>query len=296
MVTALLLDHQDIFRAIEGSLLRRERCRLVMAGAVHLLATARACRPDLILSIAIDDESRAAAIELCRARGLMGIPVILLTGGGSDAVRIFSGDLARSAKERGGRVDVLALKSSGRLARESLDARLDEALKEAIPLLNRGSDRIPADLPVRCEGRGFTTTLRTKNLSPSGLFLKTARPMAPGRRFRVKFRLPQPFVSDAGVLASGDDLLDPTVTALCEVARKIPATRGPRKATRVEAAEEGLQAGWPEGDLIPGVGVRFVEMDERGRATLDGFFNRGGTARVARPRRPAREGRRGSVT
>src|SRR5574342_23921 len=78
MATVLLVDDERLFKAVEGTCLRREGCRLLKASPSDLPAVALARRPDLILAAAIDDASRELVLQLGSDRSIGSIPILVL--------------------------------------------------------------------------------------------------------------------------------------------------------------------------------------------------------------------------
>jgi len=253
-LVALIGDDERIFKALEGTCLRRDVCKLVKADPGRIVATAVADPPDLIV-LALDSASRTADSarllgELAGRSELDAVPILALD---------FGGEAPRSLPERSAAVDILKMRPKVRATSGGLDSRLDEAIQRHLPALKRIIDRVAVDLPVRCRRRGAIFTVRTKNISPSGLFLTTERALAPGERIEVRFALPP---------AARRRLPSRTsVSATCMVVR------------RVEPESDDTQ------DLIAGVGVRFLDLDNQVRGVLQHFVSEGG--RRARPARTA---------
>ena len=272
MPTVLLVDDEQVFRAVEGTCLRRERARLVKALPEKVAEVARSVKPDLIVASYSDASSRRQLRDLCSHRDLSSIPILALDLQPTRGPRrpgLDTGD------DREAPLDVLQVKrgTGGAPDLAELDPRLEAALKRRLPWMLRVVNRVPIDLAVRCAGATIQGTLRSKDLSVTGLFLKTARPPAPGRRFEVSFRLP---ALEAGAAApaaagSGRPPAEVSIAATCEVVRRV--LHGGRRGSRAE----------PNRDLIPGMGVRFVELGARGRAALRRFVHAPrATKRVAR--------------
>ncbi len=236
MPTVLLVDDAFVFKAVEGTCLRREPCRLVMAAADAVLDRVAADSPDLLIASVTDDDSRVWLLGLSRDTRLEGLPMIVLDFAGASA-----GPIAARAPEAAP-VDVLRVPGGSEGPDfGALDPLLDAAIKHRIPSLSRRPDRVAVSLPVWCEGGGVHATLKTKNLSASGLFLKTERPLAPGERLDVRFSLPV------------EGMARVPIAGVCEVVRRVQAAGPP---------------GVAEADLIPGVGVRFLELPEEGMKIL----------------------------
>ncbi len=255
MATVLLFDDDILFKAVEGTCLRRERCRLVKAPPASAARAARRAGADLILASTAARRADLAAVfsDSTVAR----VPVLVLDFGGPRGIRA---DAQRAADGRGAPIRFLKVPTddTGRLDLAALDPRFEAAIKEELPELDRRSDRVPISVPVECRGRGFTTVLRSRNISSTGLFLRTGLSLAPGRRFRFCLRLP----GDPG----GED--GPAVRGRCEVVRRV-VDRPAGAAGHV--------------DLIPGLGVRILDMDEKDRRTLSRFVRTSAPAARAAP-------------
>ncbi|HEY3176072.1 MAG TPA: PilZ domain-containing protein [Candidatus Polarisedimenticolia bacterium] len=264
METVLLADDERIFRAVEGTCLRRERCRLLKATASALRDVAVARRPDLLVTSLADDETRLALHLVLSESSLASVPIIVVD---------FQNGRAAARKA--------LVKPAGRAApvrvisgvRSGLETRLDAAIKKSLPILDRASDRVSVSVPVRCRVERVSFVVRTKNISPTGLFLKTEKPLARGRRFMISFSLPGAFPGGQGPGAIEAVAHRPPsrITGLCEVVRQV--------ATGLNGEHD---------DLIPGMGVRFVEIEQGARTTLARFVRAGGTASRVRAKSPAR--------
>jgi uncharacterized protein (TIGR02266 family) len=238
MQTVLLADDERVFKALEGTCLRRETCKLKKASLETLSTVAVSEPPDLIVLALTSPDSVQRLRDLRANEALSRVPIIALDFlGKSSARRTFP------------RVTLLPLKNG-----KAQDDRLDEAIKKHLPLMRRRVDRVGVSVPVKCRGEGFSFTVRTKNISPSGLFLKTSRELSPGDRIRVKFALPE----------------SEPIAATCQVVRRV----GP--------------GGNDDDDLIPGIGVRFIELEENGRSALLSFVSTGAWQTASRPARRAR--------
>jgi len=260
MQTVLVADEERTFKALEGTCLRREVCRLVKATPGRLVETAAADPPDLII-VPLSRRGSPAALEMERAlaglgriRSLAAVPIIALDYSGRSGTAAAEGSGVPGLP---GLVERLAMKSGPGAA---LDSRLDEAIQRHLPALRRKIDRVAVSLPVQCRRRGAAFTLHTKNISPTGLFLKTERALAPGERIRVRFALP--------VTAPQGEKVRPAAT------RKTPR-RSPVSATCLVVRRVGRD---DDNDLIPGVGVRFLDLDNDVRGALRHFVRRGAKA------------------
>ena len=118
-----------------------------------------------------------------------------------------------------------------------------ETVRRFVPLLERLEGRIPVSLRAEFTAPSGAYTAYTKDLSPNGAFLKTNRPFAVGTRLKLTIHLPggRPPLRLAG-----------------EVRRIVEAGAG--------------------SPLLPGVGVRFLEVPGEALRVLQEFI----AGRVAR--------------
>jgi hypothetical protein len=250
MDTVLLVDDDILFKAVEGTCLRRERCRLVKTPPDNILEAALSERPDLIVTASTSDASRGELTRLLDAPPLEEIAIIVLEFGGSTL-----GDEVRAAgRKRPGVFETLTVPTdaSGKLDLQAFDGLLDGCIQNSMSWRSRGGDRVPISLPVRCSGEGINVTLRTKNISPSGLFLKTDVSLVPGTMLDVRFTLPVSVLTGTGLESLPNAVRPVPVVARCEVVREVGT--GPARQS--------------DQDLIPGLGVRFVDLGDEGRSAL----------------------------
>jgi uncharacterized protein (TIGR02266 family) len=242
----LLLDDADTFRAVEGTCLRRDRCRLLKASFDEIPEVASKHHPDLILASCSDAAGRERALALCSDRGLADVPVLLLDFAAPASP---AGGAGKAPRARRAPVEVLPARRrrSGGPDFPELDARLDAVVTKLVPQLLHRVDRLPVNLAVSCRGAGLRSQLHTKDISPSGIFLKTDRPLTPGSRFGVSVKLGA----------------QEEVMGTCEVVRQV-------------------RAGDP--DLIPGIGVRFIDLEDSGRELLRRFVSAGARGARRTPR------------
>ena len=104
----------------------------------------------------------------------------------------------------------------------------------------RSTTRVLVDLEVDCEGDGVYLFAISRDLSATGIFVRTLEPMAPGTR--VNLRL--------GGAALDESVVGRQLTVEGEVAWVNPYRPGALS------------------NLDPGIGVRFVDVDERTRGEL----------------------------
>jgi uncharacterized protein (TIGR02266 family) len=124
--------------------------------------------------------------------------------------------------------------------------QLAETVCRRLGTVARGAARHPVRVAVRVRSEEGTLRGLTKDLSAEGLFLPTPRPPAAGARVRVRVTLPRG-EQDAEVV-DADGI----------VVRSIPDD--------------------PGSYLVPGAGLRFVDLPESGRRTLEEFLDRRGAA------------------
>ena len=114
-----------------------------------------------------------------------------------------------------------------------------EAIRRYVDIAEREAIRVPISVRVRIEGSDpGTRPLYSKDLSQAGIFLKATPPLPMGKRVGLHLRLPLPEGTEEIHVAG-------------EVVRQVP--------------EE------PRSHLIPGVGIRFVEMQAGERAKVGRF-------------------------
>ncbi len=119
-----------------------------------------------------------------------------------------------------------------------------ETIRRHAPLLERLESRIPVSCRVEFSARTGAYTAYTRDLSPHGLFLKSPRPFALGTRLRLVLHLPGP--------AGGGRRRTRPLEMLGEVRRVVrPA---------------------PGSSLLPGVGVRFLEMPPETLRAIEEFI------------------------
>lgn len=112
-----------------------------------------------------------------------------------------------------------------------------EVLRRHVNIAERGADRVAVQLRVRLEDDG--RSLLSKDLSQGGIFLKADPTIPLGRKLALRFRLPFPEGTEE-------------VRATGEVVRQV-------------SDEEGSH-------LLPGVGVRFVDLPAKERARVGRFL------------------------
>ena len=120
------------------------------------------------------------------------------------------------------------------VAQEEFLARV----RRFVELREREEGRIPTSLRLRYRSRSGEVTAYTKDLSPHGTFIKTSDPLAVGARLKVTLHL-----SKKGA----------PITLDAEVMRVVRPAAGSY--------------------LLPGMGVRFLEVTPEERRALEGFIN-----------------------
>jgi hypothetical protein len=122
----------------------------------------------------------------------------------------------------------------------------------------RATTRVLVDLEVDCEGEGVYLFAISRDLSATGIFVRTLEPMAPGTRVNLRLSgipfdvaLEEPRAGTLGWSIAGEHAHAPRELAIeGEVAWVNPYRPG--------ALE----------NLDPGIGVRFVDVDDRTRGEL----------------------------
>lgn len=115
-----------------------------------------------------------------------------------------------------------------------------EAIRKHVPIVERGAARVPVHLRVRLEdgGDGMARSVFAKDLSQGGIFLKATPPPPVGQRLGMRIRLPFPEGAEEVRLRG-------------EVVRQVPENA--------------------ESYLIPGVGVKFIDLQGADRARVQRF-------------------------
>ncbi len=264
MATVLLFDDDILFKAVEGSCLRRERCRILKTPPSRAVAAARKTHPDLVIASSVAPLKDLGAVF--KDARLRRTPIVVLDFGLPGRRGGLTAMSRTARRDRPGAIEILSVPTdaAGRMDLVSLDTRLDAALEGLLPDVSHRTDRVAVSLAVECRGRGLARTLRTKNNSPTGLFLKTDLRLSLGRKLKIRFRLPTP---DAGPRRIPADA--PPIAGDCVVVRRVVAGRDD-------------PARGHDRDLIPGVGVRFVDLQAESQTALGRFVRRVG-ARVAVP-------------
>jgi len=124
-----------------------------------------------------------------------------------------------------------------------------KALHAFLDIPDRAAERRPVRLSVRCRENEGEYQVQTRDLSFTGMFLTCPEPRPVGRTLDLSFRLPRP--AGGGAIA-----------ARAEVVRAVPSRS--------------------ESHQLPGMGVRFLELDGAAKARINRF--------VREPRQRARRG------
>ncbi len=229
--TVLLTDDTRLFKAAERTALKREKCRLLKAPARELVARARPNPPDMILYAAGKSGALEPLRALCSSRALSDVPVVVVDFSESRNGEA-SGLIEEASGRRGGPVLLVsAPRRAGRDAGQELAARLNQVLEQHLKMPGRQVQRRAVSWKARCRRKGTAFSASTKDISLTGLFLRTGRTLPRGERIEIHI--------------AGGGIQD--LSAVCEVVRRVD-----RK----------------DGDLLPGVGLRFVEMADAHRRAL----------------------------
>ena len=110
-------------------------------------------------------------------------------------------------------------------------------VRRFVELREREEGRIPISLRLRYRSRSGEVTAFTKDLSPQGTFIKTTVPLAVGARLKVTLQLSKK---------------DEPLTLNAEVMRVVRPAAG--------------------GHLLPGMGVRFLEVTPEERRAIERFI------------------------
>jgi len=119
-----------------------------------------------------------------------------------------------------------------------------EKVRRYAPLLERLESRIPVSCRVEFFTRTGSYAAYTRDLSPHGLFLKSPRPFAIGTRLRLVLHLP---------------------------VRRGPAGRGTRPL-ELQAEVRRIVRTAPGSNLLPGVGVRFLDLPSEALLAIEEFI------------------------
>ncbi len=120
-----------------------------------------------------------------------------------------------------------------------------ETVRRFAPLQERNESRIPVSCRVEFDAPSGSYTAYTRDLSPHGLFLKSPRPFAIGALLHLTLHLPRRPVG-------GGPRITTTLSVQAEVRRVVRPAPGSR--------------------LLPGVGVRFLEMSPETVARIEEFI------------------------
>lgn len=225
MPTILIADESGLFVALETSPVARCGCRLVaIRSSRELVPRAGTESPDLILLDAemMEPGLRAGIRALKGDRRLRNVPLILAAAD-PGAYHALLGDR-----------DVV-------LAKPIAPEEIGSALKRLLPVARRRGPRAPVSVSVSCRIGGQRVTMRSKDVGPGGIFLRTPKDLEKGTRFTASFSLPD--AASRGREAR-------SISAECEVVRRVHPE---------------------EIDRIPGIGAVFLDLDEADEAFLRSF-------------------------
>jgi CheY-like chemotaxis protein len=231
----LLVDDVRLFLELERTFLRRLACdTLTASSGEEALDIARSDLPDLIV---LDDQMPGiGGLEVCRrikANPALRQTIILM---------VSSPGLEPACLDAG---------ADGFAAKPIVQKEFIEKIRALLPFLKtRSNDRafIRIDVEARVGSRHFLAPSR--DLSSTGMFIKTDNQAQVGDRVELRFRLPgevdepEPIVAIAEVrnrvLAGGETRLSPGFGALF-----LELSEAQRE--RIEAFVRKLEAGEPEG-------------------------------------------------
>ena len=228
MAKILIVDEAEIFLKLERSFLRRSGFELLVAHTPEqLILKVRGERPDLVL---LHSQGQSGRCGIPCARRLKAdpetshIPIILICPPGASA----DGDPIPCERV--------------------LDAPVDphdllDAVSFLVRVQHRVHPRLHVSVPVEINAGASSLRGHTKDLSLTGLFVLTRRPLEEGVPVRVSVTLPTPEGSSV-ILAGG------------RVVRGV--------------------ADDPLSHLVPGNGVSLSDLDERGKRALEEFVARQG--------------------
>jgi len=174
MPRLLLIQQAPLIQELTRSFARREGFELIaVPTGREILHRAREQGADLIVGAVI--MPMLSGLEMCtllRATDRTSSIPVLLIG-------------PESERERAS-----AVGASGFLAQPWTGRQLRGAIREFLPLEERGSGRAPLTLKVVCR-RGFETWVAfTRDISASGLYLKGPADAVPGDQLLLRLRLP----------------------------------------------------------------------------------------------------------
>jgi CheY-like chemotaxis protein len=172
MTRVLVVDGAVPALALERSFLHRSGCEVLAATRGDALGRARQYVPDLVLIDAGAPEDRALDLGL----RLGADPVI----GRTPVVYVGPPELEGRCA---------AACAWGFVPRPVSRGVLVGTLRRFLPVDERSSRRLPSALPVAFAGGGTGGVSYTRDVSTTGLFLRTARPLDVGTRVRLHVRL-----------------------------------------------------------------------------------------------------------
>jgi CheY-like chemotaxis protein len=224
MTKILIVDEAEIFLKLERSFLLRAGFDLHVArDPEDLFQKAQRKRPDLVLLHSRGEGGRCGvpcALRLKADPSTAGIPLILIRPGGAGAggpslpcERILEEPVSRDP--------------------------LLQAISSLAGVSHRVQPRVQASLAVAMRAGRWALRGQTKDLSSTGLFVQTRRPLRPGVPVRVEVTVPAPG-GHSVVIAQGIVVRD--------------------------VADD------PSSYLVPGNAVHLEDLDDQGRRALESFI------------------------
>jgi len=220
----LLVDDIRLFRELEKVYLRRHACELLTADSGESALEIASSEPlDLIV---LDDQMPGlGGLEACRrlkaGAGTSAIPVLMTSNPGLEA-----GCLQAGADEFVGK--------------PILQSEFISKVRRLLPhLQERVNERAFVSVPVEVDVGGRTIRGESRDLSVSGMFIKSPAGVSLGERVKLKFALPG---VDEPILAAGEVRN-----------RVVPA---------------------PERRMSPGFGVRFEPLGREAEMAIRDFVRR----------------------
>jgi CheY-like chemotaxis protein len=223
----LLVDDVRLFLELERTFLRRLACdTLTASSGEEAIEVLRSDAPDLVV---LDDQMPGIG-GLATCRRIKGNPA-------------FRGTIVLMVSSPGLEPACLDAGADAFLPKPIVQKDFVEKIRHLLPFLKtRSNDRafVRIDVEARLGGRNFLAPSR--DLSSTGMFIKTETPAEVGERIGLRFRLP------------GDPADAKPILATAEVRNRVL----PGAETR----------------LSPGFGVLFLELTEQDRVRIDEFVRR----------------------
>ena len=172
MPLILIADDPILLGETDQTFLHREGFVLLpVAGGEEPMRVAREQHPDLAVLDAATDPSLATAARFKSDPQLHDIPLVLV-----GPPRLKDAAIAAGAE--------------GFISRPATVAALLSQVRRFLSTAERGTHRCPVGLKVTCRTGDESFVAFTKDISATGLFLKSPRPPEPGSRLVVQFVLP----------------------------------------------------------------------------------------------------------